>query len=89
MSAENFNQQSYADAFDRNMEAMRIDEVKEALGFMVEEVSGNSAPPLTPEQYGHLHDWDLFIQDIVPKLEADHAKAHEVTLWEKRQFGHE
>lgn len=72
--------------FDRNLEAMRITEVKQDLGFPVEEAIGNPPLPLTPEQYGKLHEWDLFIEDIVPKLEADHQKAHEIKPWEFRQF---
>jgi len=71
--------------FDRNLEAMRINEVKEDLGYPVEEVSGVPTT-LTPEQFGHLHDWDVFIEDIVPKLKADHDKAHEIKPFEYRQF---
>lgn len=88
MSKEGFSHQSESDAFDRNLEAMRIVEVKQDLGFPVEEVASNPVT-LTPDQYGQLHAWDVFIEDITPKLEADRAKAHEITLWEKRQFGHE
>lgn len=86
MSAEHFSNQSASDAFDRNLEAMRIVEVKEDLGFLVEEVAGSPPVPLTNEQYGHLHDWDVFIEDIIPKMEADHAKAHEIKPFEFRQF---
>lgn len=86
MSAENFNQQSYADAFDRNMEAMRIDEVKEALGFLFDEVAGTPQEPLQGEQIEALHGWDVWLDDLFPKMDADKAKQHEITEWEKRQF---
>lgn len=89
MGVENFDQQSYADAFDRNLDAMRIEEIKEALGFMVEEVSGIPQEPLDNEQHEALHGWDVWLDDLFPKMEADKAKQHEVTLWERRQFGHE
>lgn len=86
MSAENFNQQSYADAFDRNLDAMRIEEIKEALGFMVEEVSGIPQEPLDNAQHEALHGWDVWLDDLFPKMDADKAKVHEIKPWEFRQF---
>ena len=86
MPEKDLHNQSGSDAFDRNLEAMRINEVKQDLGFPVEEVAGTPPVPLTNEQYGHLHDWDVFIEDIIPKMEADHAKAHEIKPFEFRQF---
>lgn len=70
--------------FDRNLEAMRITEVKQDLGYPVEEVSGTPST-LTPEQHGQLHDWDVWLADLFPKMEADHKKAHEIKPWEFRQ----
>lgn len=86
MGVENFDQQSYADAFDRNLEGMRVAEVKEALGFMVEEVSGIPQEPLQGEQIEALHGWDVWLDDLFPKMDADKAKAHEIKPWEFRQF---
>lgn len=93
MGVENFDQQSYADAFDRNLEGMRIEEIKEALGFMVEpgfaypieELSGREVT-LAPQENAHLKEIDAWIADIVPRMEADRAKAHEIKPWEFRQF---
>lgn len=56
MGVENFDQQSYADAFDRNLEGMRITEVKEALGFMVEEVAGIPQEPSKVSKLRHYMD---------------------------------
>ena len=96
MEKREWDQQSYADAFDRNLEGMRIEEIKEALGFMVEEdvaypieeLAGKEVH-LTPDQYGSLHAWDIFLEDVIPRMEQDKAKAHEIKDWEKRQFGNE
>lgn len=88
MGVEDFDQQSYADAFDRNLEQMRINEVKEGLAYPIEELAGKEVT-LTPDQYGQLHAWDVFLEDVIPRMEQDKAKAHEITPWETRQFGHE
>ena len=85
MGVENFDQQSYADAFDRNLEAMRISEVMEGLAYPIEELAGKEVP-LTPDQYGQLHAWDVFLEDVIPRMEADRAKVHEIKPWEFRQF---
>lgn len=50
---------------------------------LIEEAAGKDT--VTPEQYGKLHEWDIFIEDIIPKLEEDKRKAHEITLFEMKQ----
>lgn len=44
-----------------------------------------SKTPITPDQYGQLHAWDAFLEDIVPQLEADRQKMHAITPFEMRQ----
>lgn len=88
MGVEDFDQQSYADAFDRNLEQMRILEVMEGLAYPIEELAGKEVT-LTPDQYGNLHAWDVFLEDVIPRMEQDHAKAHEIKPFEFRQFNHD
>jgi len=72
--------------FDRNLEAMRIEEVKEDLGYPVEEAVGIPPKPLENEQQEALHGWDVWLEDLFPKMDSDKARQHEITEWEKRQF---
>lgn len=39
---------------------------------------------VTPEQYGHLHDWDLWMEDLFPQLDELHEKVHGLTPWEMK-----
>lgn len=85
MTEADFSQQSYADAFDRNLSAMRISEVKKAVAYPIEELAGKEVT-LTPDQHGQLHAWDVFLEDVIPRMEQDRAKQHEIKPWEFRQF---
>lgn len=88
MQESDFSSQSYAEAFDRNLEQMRILEVMEGLAYPIEELAGREIN-LTPDQYGQLHAWDVFLEDVIPRMEQDHAKAHEIKPFEFRQFNHD
>lgn len=39
---------------------------------------------ITPEQYGQLHAWDIYLEEITPQLEADRKKIHEIKPYEMR-----
>lgn len=36
--------------------------------YPIQEVAGQS---ITAEQYGHLHDWDVYLENTFAQLEAD------------------
>jgi hypothetical protein len=40
--------------------------------------------PITPEQYGQLHAWDIFLEELTPQLEADRKRMHAITPYEMR-----
>lgn len=42
--------------------------------------------PLDNAQHEALHGWDVWLEDLFPKLDSDRAKQHEITPWEVRQF---
>lgn len=85
MERDQFRGQHDVEAFDRNLEAQRISEVKEGLAYPVEELAGKEVT-LTPEQHGNLHAWDVFMEELFPQMDADHKRMHDIKPWEFRQF---
>lgn len=45
-----------------------------------------ASKPLDNEQHEALHGWDVWLEDLFPKMDADKAKVHEIKPWEFRQF---
>lgn len=45
----------------------------------------HEAPKITPQQFGNLHSWDVFLEQVVPQLEEDRKRMHEITPFELKQ----